>query len=243
LLDVDQFYGIEYEEFPAQIAQVAMWLMDHQMNLLASQNFGEYYVRLPLRKSATIVHGNALRIDWQSIIEPMPWDGDNVKFDYIMGNPPFIGSKRMDDEKRKEVNLALDNTDGSGVLDYVAGWYGSAAKYMQKSLSTTTAFVSTNSITQGEQVGNLWGYLHSNFNTHIHFAHQTFRWRNEAKGVAAVYCIVVGFGLIPKSPKRLFLYENVAGEAIEQKVNNINPYLVDGKNVIVRSRQHPICQN
>nr|WP_197429026.1 class I SAM-dependent DNA methyltransferase [Phnomibacter ginsenosidimutans] len=89
LLDVDQFYGIEYEEFPAQIAQVAMWLMDHQMNLQASQTFGEYYVRLPLRKSATIVHGNALRIDWQSIIKTMPWDANGARFDYIMGNPPF----------------------------------------------------------------------------------------------------------------------------------------------------------
>jgi type I restriction-modification system DNA methylase subunit len=97
---VDQFYGIEYEEFPAQIAQVAMWLMDHQMNILASRRFGDYYVRLPLRKSATIVQGNALRIDWQSLIKVMPWEKEEARFDYIFGNPPFIGYAWQSSEQK-----------------------------------------------------------------------------------------------------------------------------------------------
>ncbi len=102
LLDVDRFYGIEYEEFPAQIAQVAMWLIDHQMNMKASETFGEYYVRLPLRKSATIKQGNALRIDWQSLIEPLPWEKGEAKYDYILGNPPFIGTAYQNEIQKED---------------------------------------------------------------------------------------------------------------------------------------------
>ncbi len=123
LLDVDRFYGIEYEEFPAQIAQVAMWLIDHQMNMKASETFGEYYVRLPLRKSAVIKHGNALRIDWQSLIEPMPWEKGEQKFNYIFGNPPFVGKTWQNAEQKKDMEIIFDGVKGAGVLDYVAAWY------------------------------------------------------------------------------------------------------------------------
>jgi hypothetical protein len=240
-IDVDRFYGIEYEEFPAQIAQVAMWLIDHQMNMKASETFGEYYVRLPLKKSATVIQGNALRTDWQSLIEPLPWETGEPKYDYILGNPPFVGSKLMNEHQREEINQLFSNVDGAGVLDYVTGWYIKAAQYMQTSLSTKTAFVSTNSISQGEQVGILWNELLNNHKAKIHFAHQTFKWNNEAKGVAAVYCVIVGFANFDITNKLLFQYINIKGEPQEVKVSNINPYLVEGKNVIISKKQIPIC--
>ena len=149
LVDVDKFCGIEYEEFPAQIAQVAMWLMDHQMNLRISEEFGQYYARLPLRKSATVVHGNALRTDWQSLLPEPKDDGTPYQYSYIIGNPPFIGSKMMNEAQRSDLLNVMVGVDGAGVLDYVSGWYWRAAQYMQ-GRTTRTAFVSTNSITQGE---------------------------------------------------------------------------------------------
>src|SRR5665647_2563939 len=167
LLDVDQFYGIEYEEFPAQIAQVAMWLIDHQMNMKASETFGEYYVRLPLRKSATIKHGNALRTDWQSLIDPIPFEKGEPKFDYIFGNPPFVGKSLQNAEQKKDMEIIFAGVKGAGVLDYVSAWYIKAAEYMRDCqaelveagvsfdklrMTTRCAFVSTNSISQGEQV-------------------------------------------------------------------------------------------
>ncbi len=173
-IDVDRFYGIEYEEFPAQIAQVAMWLIDHQMNQLVSNTFGNYYVRLPLRKSATIVHGNALRTDWQSLIDPLPWEKGQPKYDYILGNPPFIGKSLMNAAQKADMDIIFNGVNGAGVLDYVTAWYIKAAKYMQdfnvvasetkqSADLTKTAFVSTNSISQGEQVGILWNELFNKY--------------------------------------------------------------------------------
>ena len=246
LIDVDQFYGIEYEEFPSQIAPVAMWLMDHQLNGLASLQFGEYYKRIPLKKSATIVHGNALRIEWQSLLQPTLsdlWkkdDVNNLQYNYILGNPPFIGSKLMTEGQRNEIKQLFHNVDGAGVLDYVTGWYNIAAKYIQGK-ETKVAFVSTNSISQGEQVSILWNELMNTFKVKIHFAHQTFRWTNEAKGVAAVYCVVIGFANYDSSNKRLFLYENIKGEPHETSVSNINPYLIEGKDMVIGKKQNPIC--
>lgn len=252
--DVDRFYRIEYEEFPAQIAQVAMWLIDHQMNQLISNTFGEYYVRLPLRKSATIVHGNALRTDWQGLIDPLPWEKGQQKYDYILGNPPFIGHHLQSKEQKEDLHFVLHDIDAAGVMDYVSAWYYKAAKYMQDynlvvlndsissdQTTTRTAFVSTNSITQGEQVGILWNPLINRFKVKIHFAHRTFKWSNEAKGIAAVYCVIVGFSNYDISEKRLFEYEDVKGEAHELKVKNINSYLVGTKDVFVINRSKPIC--
>jgi 23S rRNA A1618 N6-methylase RlmF len=251
LCDVDRFYGIEYEEFPAQIAQVAMWLIDHQMNMLVSQEFGEYFVRLPLRKSAKIINGNALRTDWDSIIEFLPWESktDREKFDYILGNPPFIGSKMMTQQQRKEIAEMFDNADGCGIMDYVTAWYAKAAKYLQKHYNaekkfdwpnTRIAFVSTNSIAQGEQVGLLWQYLISRFGITINFAHTTFRWSNEARGNAAVYCVIIGFAKDEEANKRIYLYDDIKGNPHEVTTSHINPYLVEGKDVFIRHRQHPI---
>jgi hypothetical protein len=239
-VEVDHFYGIEYEEFPSLIAQVAMWLIDHQMNMLASSIFGEYYVRLPLKKSATIKHGDALGTEWQSLIEPMPWDKGKPIFDFIMGNPPFIGSKMMKQEQRDQIVKLLNKADGSGVLDYVTGWYIKAATYIQDT-KTKVAFVSTNSIVQGEQTGILWGQMLNTYKIKIHFAHRTFKWSNEAKGNAAVYCVIVGFANFDTNNKSIYEYEDIKGEPHQINAKNINPYLVDAKDIYIVKRATPIC--
>ncbi|WP_240095945.1 DNA methyltransferase [Thermomonas flagellata] len=232
LVDVDQFYGIEIEEFPAQIAQVAMWLMDHQMNLRVSEQFGENVVRLPLKKSATIVHGNALRIDWNDVVPA-------ERLSYILGNPPFIGSKLMTTSQREDLLAVAAGLKGAGVLDFVCAWYLKAAHYIDGQ-PVRVAFVSTNSITQGEQVGILWGELLRR-GCRIFFAHRTFRWNNEARGVAAVHCVIVGFALGEVTPKQLFDYEDIAGEPHRLLADNINPYLVDAADVLLPNRSKPIC--
>ena len=233
LLDVDMMSGIEYEEFPVRIAEVAMWLIDHQMNMLISNEFGQYFIRLPLKKVAKIVHGDALETDWESIIS-------NKDLSFILGNPPFIGSKIMKQSQRDQIVKEFDNTDGSGVLDYVTGWYIKAAKYIQGT-KIKVAFVSTNSIVQGEQTSILWGQLLNKYKIKIHFAHRTFKWSNEAKGNAAVYCVVIGFANFDAFTKVIFEYEDIKGKAHEIKVKNINPYLVDAKDLFITKRTSPLC--
>jgi hypothetical protein len=256
-IDVDRFYGIEYEEFPAQIAQVAMWLIDHQMNMKASETFGEYYVRLPLRKSANIQHANALRIDWQSLIEPMPWEKEEPKFDYIMGNPPFVGTAYQTKEQKEDIENIFSEVNSAGMLDYVTAWYIKAAQYLQLTSHTFShegtfsiesiasfvrcAFVSTNSIAQGEQVGILWNELFNKYKIKINFAHRTFKWGNEAKGNAAVHVVIIGFTNFNTFQKLIFEYEDIKGEPHEKKVKNINPYLVEGSDNFLSSISNPIC--
>lgn len=231
-LDVDMMAGIEYEEFPARIAEVAMWLIDHQMNMLISAEFGQYFVRLPLKKAAKIVHGDALITDWNIVIA-------KDQLSYILGNPPFIGSKLMKQFQRDEIVKQFDGADGSGVLDYVTGWYIKAAKFIQNT-PIKTAFVSTNSIVQGEQVSILWGQMLNKYHIKIHFAHRTFKWSNEAKGNAAVYCVIIGFAAFDTTSKKLFEYEDIRGEAHEISVKNINPYLVDARDVLILKRRSPV---
>ena len=232
-LDVDMMGGIEYEEFPARIAEVAMWLIDHQMNMLISNEFGQYFARLPLKKSAKIVHGDALEVDWESVVP-------KEQLSYIIGNPPFIGSKIMTQLQRNQIVKEFDNIQGSGVLDYVTGWYIKSAKFIQNT-KIKVAFVSTNSIVQGEQTSILWGQMLNKFGIKIHFAHRTFRWSNEAKGNAAVFCVIVGFANYDTNNKSIFEYENINGEAHEIKAKNINAYLVDAKDIFVEKRRKPIC--
>ena len=233
LIDVDQFYGIEYEEFPARIAEVAMWLIDHQMNMLISNEFGQYFVRLPLKKAAQIHHADALETDWENVVS-------KNKLSFIIGNPPFIGSKIMKQSQRDQIVKQFDNADGSGVLDYVSGWYIKAAKYIQNT-KIKVAFVSTNSIVQGEQTSILWGQMLNKYNIKIHFAHRTFKWSNEAKGNAAVFCVIVGFANFDTLNKSIFEYEDIKGEAHEIKAKNINPYLVDAKDIIIKKSTNAIC--
>ena len=231
-VDVDQFYGIEIEEFPAQIAQVALWLMDHQMNLRVAERFGEYFARLPLTKSPTIVHGNALRIDWNTVVPA-------ARLSYILGNPPFVGAKLMDEEQRGDLLSVAGKLRGAGLLDLVCAWYLKAAHYIGEH-PLRAALVSTNSITQGEQVGVLWGEM-LRLGMRIFFAHRTFRWNNEARGMAAVHCVIVGFTRAEIVPKRLFDYEDIGGEAHELSANSINPYLVDAPDALLPNRSKPLC--
>jgi very-short-patch-repair endonuclease len=406
-LDVDQFYGIEIEEFPAQIAQVALWLMDHQMNLKVSEEFGMYFARIPLVTSANIVHGNALRLDWDTVLP-------REQCNYVLGNPPFVGAKFMDDAQRADVQAVFTGIDNSGLLDFVAAWYVKAARYLHpspadgrpapylppspaggrgaggegfpaphapstvpatllanaRSLRKTAtdaesllwhllrnrglagakfrrqhpeagyvldfycdearlaveldggqhaeqqayderrsavlaergirvlrfwndqvfketeavleqiylalqapspgaarrplppageashasraraAFVSTNSICQGEQVGVLWSWMLAQ-GIKIHFAHRTFSWSNEARGVAAVHCVIVGFmhpapaggrgaGGEGLPPRIIYDYEDIKGEPQAITARNINPYLVDAPDIFLERRSRPI---
>ncbi|MBE0473229.1 DNA methyltransferase [Rhodoferax sp.] len=265
-INVDQFYGIEIEEFPAQIAQVALWLMDHQMNLRVSEEFGLYFARIPLRTSPHIVHGNALRLDWNEVIPA-------ERCSFVLGNPPFVGAKFMDDAQRDDTRLVFSGVDNAGLLDFVAAWYVKAVHYLRGETPASAAwpagahepsvfkiaptghaalasgemranircaFVSTNSITQGEQVGVLWGWLLAQ-GVHIHFAHRTFSWSNEASGKAAVHCVIIGFGLQDFPGKVIFEYDDIKGEPHAVAVNNINPYLVDAPDVVLPRRSKPIC--
>jgi hypothetical protein len=230
-LDVDQFYGIEIEEFPAQIAQVALWLMDHQMNQLVSAEFGIYFARIPLKSSANIVCANALRLDWNEVIPA-------ERVSYILGNPPFVGAKFMSDEQRADVALVFDGMKNSGLLDLVTAWYVKAAR-MMRDTAIRCAFVSTNSICQGEQVGALWSWMLAQ-GMRIFFAHRTFQWNNEAKGKAAVHCVIVGFAAEEVQPKWLFEYEQIKGEPQRIQARNINPYLVDAADILINKRAEPI---
>ncbi|TAF61572.1 MAG: class I SAM-dependent DNA methyltransferase, partial [Flavobacterium sp.] len=280
-VNVHQFYGIEYEEFPARIAEVAMWLIDHQMNMYCSIETGEKLFRIPLVKSAKIINTNALTVDWNSllteyntlelnakdaeiiinnrveeptveygtiklrvdsykIVEEFTHIQPDAKFDFILGNPPFIGSKIMSQSQRDTVVKEFNNIQGAGVLDYVTAWYIKAAKYIQGT-KTKVAFVSTNSIVQGEQTSILWGQMLNKYTIKIHFAHRTFKWSNEAKGNAAVYCVIIGFANFDTNNKSIFEYEDIKGQAHELKVKNINPYLVDAKDILISKNSNPIC--
>ncbi|MEQ1778039.1 MAG: DNA methyltransferase [Nitrosomonas sp.] len=232
-VDVDQFHGIEIEEFPVQIAQVALWLTDHQMNAQVSEEFGQYFIRLPLNKSAHIVHGNSLRLDWNDALPA-------VQCSFVMGNPPFIGYTYQSKEQKTDLQDIFAGMKGSGVLDYVAAWYVKAAEYMTVNPSIDAAFVSTNSVTQGEQVSVLWSELFKR-NVKIHFAHRTFRWMSEAKGKAAVHCVIIGFSLIDSVHKTIFEYVEIQGEPHAIPAVNINPYLVDAPTVLLEKRRKPIC--
>jgi len=236
-IDVDSLYGIEIEEFPARIAEVALWLTDHRMNMELSQEFGLTFVRLPLKKSANIINGNALRINWESVI-PISTDSDKTLL-YIFGNPPFIGKKMRTAEQNEDMDLIFGDTERSGILDYVACWYAKAADYIRNT-KNQVAFVSTNSITQGEQVEALWQYLFRK-GVVINFAHRTFRWSNEARGKAAVFCVVIGFSAFNRANKKIYDYSTPDADSLELNVKRINPYLVDAENLIITNRTTPIC--
>lgn len=232
-VNVDQFHGIEIEEWPARIAEVALWLTDHQMNLKVSEEFGQYYARLPLKKAPHIVHGNALRIDWNEVVPA-------YRLSNLLGNPPFVGKKEQNAAQKADLQYVFADMKGAGVLDYVCCWYRKAADYMAENPAIRAAFVSTNSITQGEQTGILWPDILRR-GVKIHFAHRTFQWSNEARGKAAVHCVIIGFGLSDAVEKCLFDYDTPKSEPHAVKARNINPYLVDGPDVVVTRRMQPLC--
>ncbi len=232
-VNVDQFFGIEIEEFPAQIAQVALWLVDHQMNLRVSVEFGLYFARIPLKSSPQIRHANALRLDWNEVLPA-------ERCSYVLGNPPFVGAMLMNQAQREDMQFVFSDLKGYGVLDFVTAWYWKAAKFLQNT-NVKAALVSTNSITQGEQVGLFWGPLLGRFNIHITFAHQSFQWNNEAKGVAAVHCVIIGFSRILPDVFRLFEYATINSAPHETIASAINPYLVNAPTILLVNRKNPIC--
>ena len=230
-VNVDQMHGIEIEEWPARIAEVAMWLIDHQMNLEASRTFGKSLLRLPLKRSAKIVHGNALRIDWNDVLPA-------TECSYVMGNPPFVGAKFMTETQRQDAHRVAGDVPGIGLLDYVTLWYFLASKYL--SASALAAFVSTNSICQGEQAGTLWEALFAR-GMQMHFAHRTFVWQSESRGKAHVHVVIVGFGKFEATKKTIYDYEADSEEPLRINVTRINGYLTNGVVVAIKNRSTPLC--
>lgn len=229
LVHIDQFFGFEIEELPSRITATAMLLIDHQMNLQFAQSFGDPHFNIPIKESANIYHINALRANWEEVLE-------GVTIDYIIGNPPFLGASMQSKEQKADMEFVFKGVNSFGVLDFVTAWYIKSAQYIQNK-KTKVALVSTNSIAQGEQVGILWQELFNHYYIKIHFAHRTFKWSNEAKKNAAVYCIIIGFASFDIKAKRLFDYETIASDPHEIKVENINPYLVNGEDFFLQSRR------
>ena len=226
-VSISQFHGIEINDFAVTVAKTALWIAESQMMketediILMNLDF------LPLKTNANIVEGNALQIDWESVVSKR-------ELNYIMGNPPFVGARLMSKEQKGDVNDIFPGWKNAGNLDYVCCWYKKAADLMS-GRSIRSALVSTNSVTQGETVANLWKPLFES-GVHIDFAHRTFRWDSEASIKAHVHCVIVGFSVAPNSkPKVIYTSER------PQIAGNINGYLLDADNVFVESRSKPIC--
>lgn len=226
-VSIHQFYGIEINDFAATVAKTALWIAESQMMKETEDVVHMSLDFLPLKTYANITEGNALRLDWETVIP-------KAKLNYIMGNPPFVGKKEQSREQKSDLVSVWKNAKGTGNLDYVTGWYKKAAEVVQSS-RIQVAFVSTNSITQGEQVPIFWRQM-LNMGIHIDFAYRTFRWDSEASIKAHVHCVIIGFSVLPeKKKRRLYTTENY------QEVNNINPYLVDAPSVLIEGRSRSIC--
>ncbi len=227
-----QFHGIEYEEWSSQIATVAMFLADRQANLALAEVIGEPINRFPLKESANIVCGNSLRTAWDEVC---PIDDNTI----IMGNPPFVAATDLNAEQSVDQKLVWGNVKGLGNLDYVASWFYLAGKYI-RNIKARAAFVSTNSITQGQQPPILWGELYK-MGLGIDFAHRSFAWWNEGGKVASVHAVIIGFSSLPKSASRqLWTYETPKSEPELETVKNINAYLLNAENVLISVRRKPL---
>ncbi len=237
-LNVDAMYGIELEEFPSKIAEIALWITDHQMNMeLSTELGGQTLRRIPLRKRPSIQHGNALTLRWELLIkkpEPSP-----LTTLFIFGNPPFAGKKRRSREQNEDMEVTCFDVENRGLLDYVAAWFIKAQRFIHNT-SAKVAFLATNSVAQGEQVGVLWKHLLKH-GVHINFAHRTFRWTSESQGASSVYCVVIGFSEVDAGGKKIFDYETPASLPNEIKVKRINPYLVEGEDTIIQNLKKPLC--
>lgn len=237
-VDVSQFYGIEIGEFPARIAEVALWMMDHIMNVRLSLEFGEVYARIPLVAAPHIHHADALDRDWNSVLPA-------IDCSYVFGNPPFIGFVMRGVHQQDQASALMKRLGASGSrLDYVCAWFLKAGDYVQKG-NARIGFVATNSITQGEQVSQVWPALFDRFKLEITFAHRTFAWGSDARGVAHVHCVIIGLSKRDASPteRRLFSYESNDGEPNETLHRALSPYLFDAAKlvnphlVVTRTRQ------
>lgn len=232
-VSIHQFYGIEINDFAATVAKTALWIAESQMLKETEDIVAHQIDFLPLKSYANITEGNALRLDWQTVIP-------KGKLNYIMGNPPFVGYSLQSKEQKEDILSIYVDEKGkpyktAGKIDYVSGWYFKASQYMQDT-PIRTAFVSTNSITQGEQVAGVWKPLYDRFGIHIDFAHRTFRWDSEASLKAHVHCVIVGFSVAEnKAIRQLFTSERM------QEVETINAYLLPTDNVFIEGRTKPIC--
>ena len=231
VVDVDQFYGIELGEFPARIAETALWMMDHIMNNRLSLEFGQTFVRIPLEKSPHIEVGNALDMDWQGVIPA-------ERGSYVLGNPPFVGHQWRTKSQQEDMARIWGTAGQVNRLDYVTCWFYKAALYGTANPSMEIAFVATNSITQGEQCGILWPTLFAR-KLSIRYAHRTFQWNSEARGAAAVHCVIVGLTFATDPKRCIYEYEDVRGEPHASDVTRINGYLIDGPQYAVPARSAP----
>ena len=228
-VNISQFYGIEINDFACTVAKTALWIAESQTLKETSAIAGRAIDFLPLKTNAYIHEGNALRIDWSEVIAP-------DKLNYIMGNPPFVGASMMSAEQKEEAVAIFGKVKLSNSIDFVGAWYHLAAKMMSQNSHIKAALVSTNSITQGEQVAALWQPLFDRYGIHIDFAYRTFRWDSEADIKAHVHCVIIGFSISGNNAKRLYLSDSQAIQA-----SNINPYLIDAPDVFIESRSTPIC--
>ncbi|MBK7033388.1 MAG: class I SAM-dependent DNA methyltransferase [Ignavibacteria bacterium] len=231
-LSVHSMFGIEIEEFPARIAEVALWLIDHIMNVDLARAFGGYFVRLPLTNGPTIRNTDALEIDWRTKFVDTELDAEW----YILGNPPFSGSTTMTARQKEQMRRHFG---GIGMLDYVTAWFILAARCAEGT-NIRIAFVATNSITQGEQVGVLWRILSHQYSMTISFAHKTFRWSNEARGQASVHVVIIGFSSLTPTSRFLYEYEDVDSEPIRLRANSISGFLADGPMTLIFARPLPL---
>ena len=232
-VSIGQFYGIEINDFAVTVAKTALWIAENQMMKATEDIVHMNFDFLPLKSYPNIVEGNALRVDWESVVP-------KEKLNYIMGNPPFVGYGLQSKEQKEDIiSVYVDETGKSyktaGKIDYVAGWYFKATLLMQNT-NIRTAFVSTNSITQGEQVASVWKPLYDRFGIHIDFAYRTFQWDSEASIKAHVHCVIVGFSIAENNKKRALYYSDRI-----LFVDNINSYLIKAANVFIDSRSTPIC--
>ena len=239
VVDVDQFYGIEIGEFPARIAETALWMMDHIMNNRLSAAFGQAYARIPLKKSPHILHADALETDWADLLP-------SEQCSYVLGNPPFIGAKYQTAAQRAQVRRIANLGGSGGTLDYVCAWFLKAGAYVQRG-GAPIGFVSTNSITQGEQVAQLWPLLFDRYKLEIAFAHRTFAWGSDARGVAHVHVVIIGLAKADAAPaeRRLFSYDDIKGEPAETRHKALAPYLFDAggladPHLVVKEESRPI---
>lgn len=232
-VNINQFYGIEINDFAVSVAQTALWIAESQMLHETESIVNQTIEFLPLKSNSNIVEGNALRMDWNSVCP-------NESLSYIIGNPPFVGAREMENggTQKQDLDIVFGSKWKHGDIDYVSGWYVKCAEMMLKNNNIKSALVSTNSITQGMQVSTLWEPLVKNYNVGIDFAYRTFRWDNGAKGEAHVHCVIIGFSNKPqtKTAKQIF---NTDGSVEEAK--NIHPYLIDFPNVFLPNRTEPIC--
>ena len=228
-VSIHQFYGIEINDFAATVAKTALWIAESQMMKETEDVVHMSLDFLPLKTYANITEGNALRLDWETVIP-------KANLNYIMGNPPFVGASMMTKEQKEQAVAIYGKIKLSNSIDYVGAWYHKAAAMIQSS-SIHVAFVSTNSITQGEQVAPLWDKLLHKYGVHIDFAYRTFKWNSEATEKAAVHCVIIGFSQDENTQNRKLYLDS----SRVQEIGNINPYLMDAPNVLITSRSKPIC--